>query len=181
MTKEYLCKNTINEVICGEKNPEKFIKGRYGICKKCRSKMVSEQNQQRKYIDIIEKVKKIDLKDDIQIIFDYNVKYNKYEMESSILDSIYELNKENKKIVESIKYISIDKNILFENFDKLDKFQKLMANAFNIMKTKIEELDSELSQFKKDIDINSIKNRLKELENFKRDILDEKIQKEINS
>jgi hypothetical protein len=38
MSKEYSCKQLINGEICGETNPEKFIKGRYTACIDCKNK-----------------------------------------------------------------------------------------------------------------------------------------------
>jgi hypothetical protein len=173
MTKEYLCKNTINEIICGEENPENFIKGRYGICKKCRSKMVSEQNQKRKYIDIIEKVKKIDPKEEIQMVIEYSIKNKNYGLQKSILSNIEKLNDENKIIIEKVNTLDKSKNILFENFDELDKNFQQSKIEFNLMNEKIYKIDEEFKEFKKTIDIVSMLNKIKDLENFKRDMLDE--------
>jgi hypothetical protein len=181
MTKEYFCKNTTNGIECGEKNPMNFFEGRYGICKKCRSKMVNEKAQQKKYIDSIEKIKKIDPKEEIQTVIDYTLKYKSYGMEFSILDNIYEINKQNKILIENMNCINIDKKILFDNIELLDKYQNQISIAFNAMRNKIEEINLEILEFKRLVDIETIKNRLKDLENFRRDILDEKFRKENNS
>lgn len=49
MTKSHFCSKFTKEgVICGDKNPENFNKGRYSICKKCKTNEVNEYRQKQK-------------------------------------------------------------------------------------------------------------------------------------
>jgi hypothetical protein len=181
MPKEYYCKNFIEGNICGEKDIDKFEIGRYSICKKCRNKSIVDKTNQRKQLDLIDKVKKIDPKENIQDVVEYIVKYKNFGYGNSILQNIENLMEENHLILETNDNIKNITDNLSKNFLEIDKTMEQITLAFNLMRNKIYEVESEFLEFKKSIDVNLIKTRLKDLENFKRDILDEKFQKENNS
>lgn len=47
MTKEYFCKNVINDNVCGETDPELFDTNRKSYCIKCRRIMNNEYNKKK--------------------------------------------------------------------------------------------------------------------------------------
>jgi hypothetical protein len=174
MTKEYYCKYSLGGKECGENNPEKFEKSRYKICKKCRIKSISDKSFQRRHIDYIDKVKKIDPEEEIQTVVEYSIKCKNYGLEYSILDNIEKLNDNVKTISEKLNSNEEIRNELLKNFIEIDKNYQQVKIAFNLMREKIYEREKESIDFKKNFDIMNIAKRLKDLENFQRDILDEK-------
>jgi hypothetical protein len=40
MSKQHFCKKYRDNILCGEKDPEKFEKGRYSICNECKKKQI---------------------------------------------------------------------------------------------------------------------------------------------
>lgn len=174
MSKEYYCKYSLGGKDCGENNPENFEKSRYKICKKCRIKSISDKSFQRRHIDYIDKIKKIDPEEEIQTVIEFSMKCKNFGLECSILDSIEKINENNKTLSEKINSNEEIRNELLKNFDELDKNYQQVKIAFNLMREKIYEMDEEFNEFKKKIDIENILKRIKDLENYKRDELNEK-------
>jgi hypothetical protein len=178
MPKSYFCNKITDGIQCKDINPENFEKGRYSICKKCRIKNVMENKSYRNNMELYDKVKKIDPKEELQLVVEYSLKNKNFTGELSIFDNIEILNKNNKELIEKIDLESNDKQKIIQNFDKLEKNHEAMRLAFNSMRDTVVYLDSELTLLKRNIDIDTLFKRIKDLENFKRDLLDEKFMKE---
>jgi hypothetical protein len=175
MNKKYFCKSKINDEECGETNPENFEIGRYSTCKECRSKNITQKSVQRKNLEIIDKVRRIDPGEEIRTVVDYTINHKAFDGDFSIVESIKNINEQNRKILEKISVTDTDKNEIFQNFENLETKLGRVGIAFNTMIKKIEDLEYELIEIKKKSNLDLIFERLKDLENFKRDCLDEKI------
>lgn len=177
MPKKYFCKFEG----CGEIDPENFENGRYSTCKKCRIKGITEKIYQRKHLELIDKIRKIDPEEEIQMVVDYSLKNKEFNDGFSVLENIVKITEDHKKIVEEINTSKINKDKLFQNFDELKSNYEQVRIVFNAMKNRIEDLEFDLLQFKNKIDLEFIYERLKSLENYRRDCLNEKIMNQNNS
>jgi len=162
MSKSYFCNKITDGIQCKDTNPENFEKSRYSICKKCRSKSIMENKSYRNNLELYDKVKKIDPKEEVQLVIEYSLKNKNFIGELSIFDNIEILNKNNKELVEKIDLEVNDKQKIIQNFDKLEKNYEAMRLAFNSMRDTVVYLDSEIIHLKKKIDTDSIFKRLKE-------------------
>ena len=153
MPKEYFCRNRIDNIDCGETEIEKFEKGRYSICKKCRIQKISGKNSQRKHLDILDKIKKIDPKEEIQTVVEYSLKYKNFNFENSIFDNIQKITEDNRLIIEDINTQETHKNKLFQNLDNLEKKYEQVRVVFNLMKERIQDLELDIIDIKKKINI----------------------------
>jgi hypothetical protein len=180
MPKRYFCKEIKDNKQCGETNLEKFEKGRYSTCKDCKSKYVLRKITERKNLELFDKVRRIDPEEEIRTVVDYALNIKSFDGDFSIVESIKNINEDNRKILEKINTSKVDKSKLFQNFDDLESKYDQVKIVFNIMKEKIESLESEvseikISEIKRKSDEELILNRIKDLENARRDYLDEKI------
>ncbi len=60
MPKEYFCKKIKDDIICGEKDPEKFSTGRYSICKECKRREIYNIQKNKREKKLLEKITSID-------------------------------------------------------------------------------------------------------------------------
>ena len=137
MPKDFFCKRIEDNNICGEKDPEKFEKGRYSICKECRRKETyksikkkrdkEQEDNDEKELETIEKEPNNTI-----LIF--------YKNQTQLLEKIKKLEIQNKELFEKFEYlnsqveflkkiqlteislINPSKPTIIEDFNKQDKF-----------------------------------------------------------
>lgn len=128
MPKIHFCKNFNNSIQCGEKDPEKFEKGRYSICKSCRSKNSGEARKDKKKDEMEERLKIIDPDEDFKFLF----RYQKITLDNkhSIRDVIRSIFNENKQIKEELSQIRNQYNIILNNMYKDIEFLKSRSRKF---------------------------------------------------
>jgi hypothetical protein len=167
MTKQYFCKNVIDTIPCNESDPDNFVKGRYSICIKCRNSKNRQTMKDKKVKETKDEINEVDNGKNIQKIVDYSLKNKNFTDGTSLYETIQKINEENKVLVKKI-----------EVFEKFEKNYEKIINAFNLMKLKIENLESELIEHKRKNDNTLLSERLKNLENFRRDFLDDKFKQQ---
>ena len=69
MSKQHFCKKYKDNILCGEKDPEKFEKGRYSICNDCKKKQIYAIQKAKKEKQKIDEVKLNEIKNPIDIQF----------------------------------------------------------------------------------------------------------------
>jgi hypothetical protein len=151
MTKKYYCeKINSNLVQCGETCPEKFTKGRYSKCKKCKNEEIYKLRHDKKSEEIKNQEKQLDPDSNIKWLFlnlieNYPVVENK-TVKEALCQSIEEI----CKINETSQIFTVKKEILNENFERLNSKHKILDKSH-----------SELYNF-----CNSLEERIKVLENI---------------
>jgi len=115
--KKYNCKKLIENKICGETNPDNFIKGRYTVCKRCTKLNLKEYKEKQKLEkkrnivdpidDYIHNKPIIEKKTIIGVITEINRKMSTLEQMQirikKLLNEIEEQKKKTKVISDSIK------------------------------------------------------------------------------
>lgn len=124
MPKKHFCKQYRNEVLCGEKDPEKFEKGRYSICNECKKKQIyaiqkakKEKQKIDEVISIGSSIKGEDLKDIILKVPLYNGE-TIMENFKSVIDSI-----DNQRIKhnDSVNIMNLTISVFQKNQNDLQK------------------------------------------------------------
>lgn len=137
MPKQYFCKNIINDIVCGETESEKFEKGRYSICKKCRAKstydIVKKKREKEKEVKITEIKSSISITDIAKDTF-LKVPVKNGETIEQNLDSV----------IRSLNKIEMDRvndtNIMNMNITLFQKKQNEFQKKYDDLKNKYDEL-----------------------------------------
>lgn len=138
MPKQHFCKKYNENILCGEKDPEKFEKGRYSICKECKKKEIyaiqkskREKQKLNEVITIDSVVKGEDLKDTILKVPLYNGE-TIMENFKSVIESIDNLRIKHN---DSINIMNLTISIFQKNQNELQKkYDDLQKKYEGVMK-----------------------------------------------
>jgi hypothetical protein len=136
IAKDYFCIRTIDFKICGEKNPEKFSKGRFSTCKECRNRDVKERYKEHKLDEEEEKYRKIDPSADIRYMIVDTIK------NTPIIDG--------KSVEDKIKGNEDDiTDVLVKGSKDLENFSEEIYKIISGLRSEIHNLKKEIADLKK--------------------------------
>jgi hypothetical protein len=134
MSKVHFCKKYVDNVLCGERDSDKFEKGRYSICKECKKREIrliqkKKSGNAENVLSIESIIKEESLKDTVLKIPLYNG--------DTIMENF-------KSVIDSIDNLRIkhndSANILNLSISIFQKSQNELQKKYDDLKIKYEEL-----------------------------------------
>ena len=159
MPKQHFCKNIENNIICGEIEPEKFEKGRYSICKKCRTRttynIVKKKRETEKEVKLTEIKSNISITDIAKDTFLKVPVKNGETIEQNLDSVIRSLNKIEMDRTNDVNLMNLNitlfqkkQNEFQKNYDDLKKkYDELMKYCISIQKYVLNLADNKSGPF----------------------------------
>ena len=137
MPKEYYCNKLLdNGIVCGERNIEKFISGRYTTCKPCRLRSMSVYNKSKTIKKKDEESTKLDPDCNMRWLIEDTIKRVPFMGTQTIID----------RIENSEADISDVLNIHHEYVDKTNEIIKLLQTQIQNLQIEMINLKEQISK-----------------------------------
>jgi hypothetical protein len=134
MPKTYFCeKINTNLIKCGETDPEKFTKGRYSKCKKCKNEEIYKLRHEKKSEEIKNYEKQLDPDSHFKWLILNFIENHPVVKNKTMKEAISENMEEITKINETSQIFTVKKQILNDNFEKLyEKYKNLYKSHYEL-------------------------------------------------